>query len=86
MDTEDTAYRLLFISLRHDCFRNNEYCAAHTLVLEPTFTVGLANCLISTYCLRSVYLPHVSYSWKVSVLDRNLAVSGMRHLILLFTL
>ncbi len=84
MDAKDIAYRLLFISLLHDCLRDNEYCEAHTLVFGPTFAVGLANCSISTYCLRSVYLSHVSHSWKDSVLDRNLAVSGMHYLILLF--
>jgi hypothetical protein len=83
MDAKDTAYRLLFISLLHDCLRNSEYCEAHALVFGPTFAVGLANCSISTHCLRSVYLSHVSHSWKDPVLDRNLAVSGMHYLILL---
>jgi hypothetical protein len=81
VDAKDTVYRLLFITLFHDCLRDNEYRAAHTLVFRPTFSVCLANCSISTYCLRSVYLSHVSHSWKDSVLDRNLAVSGMHYLI-----
>ena len=84
MDAKDTAYRLLSISLFHDCLRDNEHCEAHTLVFGLTFTVGLANCSISTNCLRSVYLSHVSHSWKDSVLDRNLAVSGMHYLIHFF--
>ncbi len=78
MDAKDTAYWLLFIRLRHNCLRDNEYYTAHTLVFGPAFAVGLANCLISTCYLRSVYLPHVSHNWKESILDRNLAVSGMR--------
>ena len=48
------------------------------------FAVGLANCPISTYYLRSVYLSHVSHSWKDPLLDRNLAVSGMHYLSLSF--
>jgi hypothetical protein len=84
MDAKDTAYRLLSIRLFHDCLRDNEYCETHTLVFGSTFAVGLANCSISIYCLRSVYLSYVSHSWKDSVLDRNLAVSGMHYLILFF--
>jgi hypothetical protein len=84
MDTKDTAYRLLFFSLLHGCLRDNEYSAAHTLVFEQTFAVGLANCSISTCCLRTIYLSYVSHSWKVSILDRNLAVSGMQYSILFF--
>ena len=85
MDAKDTPYRILFIGLLHDCLRDNEYCAAHTLVFVPTFAVGLADCSISisTYYLRSVYLSHVSHSWKDSVLDRDLAVPGVHYLILL---
>ena len=84
MDAKVTAYRLLFISLLHDCLRDSEHCATHTLVFGPMFAVGLADCSISTYCRRSVYLSHVSHSWEESVLDRNLAVSGMHYLTLLF--
>jgi hypothetical protein len=84
MDAKDTAYRLLFISLLHDCLRDNEYCAAHTLVFGLTYADGLANCSFSTYYLRPVYLSYVSHSWKESILDRNLAVSGIYYLILLF--
>lgn len=84
MDIKDIAYRLLFISLLHARLRDNEYREAHTFVFRPAFAIGLANGSISTYCLRSIYLSHVSHSWKDSVLDRNLAVSGMHYLILHF--
>jgi len=30
MDAEDTTRWLLYVSLRHDCLRGNERCAAHT--------------------------------------------------------
>lgn len=84
MDAKDTAYRLLFISLLHDCLCDNEHYTAHTSVSGLTYAVGLANCSISSCCLRSVYLSYVSHSWKVSLLDRNLAVPGIYHLILPF--
>lgn len=84
MDAKDTAYWLLFIRLLHDRLRDNEYCATHTLVFGLKLAVGLANCSISPCNLRTVYISYVSHSWKDSVLDWNLAFSGMLCLIPLF--